>query len=121
MVAVVGTEEVEDEALVVVAVGGWADEICVKVVVVVAAVMGAVGTAVVQGLVGVTEVVVVPHGVMAVVSHLPAATLARAGGKFPCRPPAKSPLAPPSSLSPVLRTSFSFRPLHFNPLAFYRA
>lgn len=103
MVAVVGTEEVEDEALVVVAVGGWADEICVKVVVVVvAAVMGAVGTAVVQGLVGVTEVVVVPHGVMAVVSHLPAATLARAGGKFPCRPPAKSPLAPPSLLSPVL-------------------
>lgn len=102
MVAVLGTEEVEDEALVVVAVGGWADEICVKVVVVVAAVMGAVGTAVVQGLVGVTEVVVVPHGVMAVVSHLPAATLARAGGKFPCRPPAKSPLAPPSSLSPVL-------------------
>lgn len=99
MVAVVGTEEVEDEALVV-AVGGWADEICVKVVV---AVMGAVGMAVVQGLVGVTEVAVVPRGVMAVVSHLPAATLARAGGKLPCRPPAKSPLAPPSSLSPVLR------------------
>lgn len=102
MVAVVGTEEVEDEALVA-AVGGWAGEICVKVVVVVvAAVMGAVGMAVVQGLVGVTEVVV-PHGVMAVVSHLPAATLARAGGKLPCRPPAKSPLAPPSSLLPVLQ------------------
>lgn len=82
VVVVVGTKEVEDEALVAAAVRGWADEICVKV---------AVGTAVVEGLlgmVGVTEVVVavVPDGVVAVGSHPRVATLARAGGKLPCYP-----------------------------------